>query len=204
MPCYAFEHCRPVAHPAAFVHPDATLIGDVWIGEGCYIAPLASLRGDFGRIRVGRGANVQDGCVLHSFPGHETLLEENAHIGHGAVVHSATVRRDALVGINAVILDYAEIGEEAIVAAHSLAPPRCVVPPRVLFAGAPGKVKRALSAENIAAKKAGTRAYQELAKRCLAGLRPTAPLTEDDLARAPLDWRLPFDATFNLHPDKKS
>lgn len=199
MPCYAFENIVPVVHPSAFVHPDAVLIGDVWIGANCYIAPLASLRGDFGRIRVQDGANVQDGCVLHGFPGHELLLEENAHIGHGAIIHTAVVRRDALVGMNSVVLDYAEVGEQAIIAANSTVPVRCQVPPRVLFAGSPGQVKRTLSDENIAAKKAGTEIYQQLARRSIAAVRDTAPLREVDAARARAhtDWDLPFDATFS-------
>ncbi|MCH9704796.1 MAG: transferase hexapeptide repeat family protein [Proteobacteria bacterium] len=198
MPCYTFENITPVIHPTAFVHPSAVLIGDVWIGKNCYIAPLASLRGDFGRIRVMDGANVQDCCVLHGFPEHEIRLEENAHIGHGAVIHTAIVRKDALVGINAVVLDYAEVGEQAIVAANSTVPNSYKVPPRVLFAGSPGQVKRELSAENIAAKKAGTLTYQQLAKRSIIGVRETTPLCTDDLQRPTTDWQLPFDASFNL------
>ena len=204
MPCYAFENIYPVVHPTAFVHPTAVLIGDVWVGKNCYIAPLASLRGDFGRIRVLEGANVQDCCVLHGFPEHELLLEENAHIGHSAVIHTAVVRRDALVGINAVVLDYAEVGEQAIVAANSTVPTGCKVPPRVLFAGSPGQVKRELSEENIAAKKAGTLIYQELAQRSRAGLREVQPVDNDELSRTKTNWQLSFDATFNLRPPAKS
>ncbi|HQW21546.1 MAG TPA: phenylacetic acid degradation protein PaaY, partial [Rhodocyclaceae bacterium] len=98
---YSIDGITPVVDPTAFVHPSAVLIGDVIVGPGAYIGPCASLRGDFGRIVVGTGVNVQDGCVMHCFPGCETLVEENGHIGHGAVLHGCIVRRNAMVGINA-------------------------------------------------------------------------------------------------------
>ena len=117
MPCYSIEGVVPVIDPSAYVHPTAVLIGDVIVGPDCYVGPCAVLRGDFGRIVLERGANVQDTCVLHGFPARDTVVEENGHIGHGAVLHSCIVRRDALVGMNAVVMDEAEIGEAAIVAA---------------------------------------------------------------------------------------
>ena len=111
MPCYSIEGVVPVVDPSAYVHPSAVLIGDVIIGPECYVGPCASLRGDFGRIVLERGANVQDTCVIHGFPQRDTVVEENGHIGHGAVLHSCVVRRDALVGMNAVVMDDAEVCE---------------------------------------------------------------------------------------------
>lgn len=107
MPCYEIDGLKPVVHPDAYVHPDAVLIGDVHIGPGVYVAPLASLRGDFGRLIVHAGANIQDCCVMHGFPGIDTVVEEDGHIGHGAILHGCRIRRNALVGMNAVIMDEA-------------------------------------------------------------------------------------------------
>ena len=114
---YELDGIRPVIDPSAFVHPEAVVIGDVIISAGCYIAPGAVLRGDFGRITVHKGANVQDNCVMHGFPGTGTVIEENGHVGHGAVIHGAVIERNALIGMNAVINDEAVIGSENIVAA---------------------------------------------------------------------------------------
>ena len=177
MPCYAIEGVVPVVDPTAYVHPSAVLIGDVIVGPDCYIGPCASLRGDFGRIVLHRGANVQDTCVVHGFPSADTIVEENGHIGHGAVLHSCVVRRDALVGMNAVVMDEAEIGEKAIVAASAFVRAGMKIPPRSLVAGVPAKVIRDLSDEEIAWKLEGTLTYQDLAKRCLAGMQEVRPLT---------------------------
>ena len=130
MPVYSLEGIVPVVDPSAFVHPQAVLIGDVVIGPRCYIGPGASLRGDLGRIVIGAGSNVQDNCVLHTFPGKEVLLEEDAHIGHGAVLHGCTIRRAALVGINAVVMDDVIVGEESLVGAASFVRAGFVVPNR--------------------------------------------------------------------------
>ena len=176
MPCYALEGLTPVVDASAFVHPTAVLIGDVIVGPGCYVGPCACLRGDFGRIVLERGANLQDTCVIHGFPKHDTLVEENGHIGHGAVLHSCIVRRDALVGMNAVVMDEAEVGEAAIVAACAFVPAGMKVPPGSLAAGVPAKVRRQLTAEEIAWKLEGTLTYQALAQRCRAGLEEVQPL----------------------------
>jgi len=170
MPCYAIEGVIPVVDPSAYVHPTAVLIGDVIIGPECYVGPAACLRGDFGRIVLERGANVQDTCVIHGFPAHDTVVEENGHIGHGAILHSCTVRRDALVGMNAVVMDDAEVGEQAIVAACAFVRAGMKIPPRSLVAGVPAKVMRELSAQEIAWKLEGTLTYQDLTKRCLASM----------------------------------
>lgn len=176
MPCYAIDDVVPVVDPSAFVHPTAVLIGDVILGPNCYVGPCASLRGDFGRIVIGPGANVQDSCVIHGFPKQDTLVEENGHIGHGAVLHSCVVRRGALVGINAVVMDDAEIGEQAVVAACTFVPVGMRVAPRSLVAGIPAKVLRTLRDEELPWYAEGTRAYHELTGRCLDSMRETRPL----------------------------
>ena len=184
MPCYSIDGIVPVIDPSAFVHPTAVLIGDVIVGPNCYVGPCASLRGDFGRIVLEAGANVQDTCVIHGFPKQDTVVEENGHIGHGAILHSCVVRRDALVGMNAVVMDEAEIGAQAIVAACALVPAGMQVPARSLVAGVPAKVIRTLKDEEVAWKLEGTRAYQALAQRSLASMREVEPLRQAEPGRA--------------------
>ncbi len=178
MPCYAIEGVIPVVDPSAYVHPTAVLIGDVHVGPNCYVGPLASLRGDFGRIVLHAGANVQDNCVMHGFPQHDTVVEENGHIGHGAVLHSCIVRRDALVGMNAVVMDEAEVGEQAVVAACAFVPAGMRVAPRTLVAGVPAKLLRSLRDEEIAWKLTGTQTYQDLTRRSLASLKEVQALAQ--------------------------
>lgn len=174
---YAIDGIVPVVDPSAYVHPSAVLIGDVIVGPGCYVGPCASLRGDFGRLILERGANLQDTCVMHGFPGTDTVVEEDGHIGHGAVLHGCRIGRNALVGMNAVIMDNAVIGEEAIVAASAFVKAGMEIPPRMLVAGMPAKVVRALTDEEIRWKGEGTATYQDLTRRCLATMVETAPLT---------------------------
>ncbi len=174
---YAIDGIVPVVDPSAYVHPSAVLIGDVIIGPECYVGPCASLRGDFGRLILERGANLQDTCVMHGFPGTDTVVEENGHIGHGAVLHGCRIRRNALVGMNAVIMDNAVIGESSIVAASAFVKAGAEIPPRVLVAGMPAKVIRDLSDEEIRWKGEGTATYQDLTRRSLATMVETAPLT---------------------------
>jgi phenylacetic acid degradation protein len=187
MPCYEIDGLRPVVHPTAFVHPDAVLIGDVIVGARCYVAPLASLRGDFGRIVLEDGSNVQDSCVMHGFPGTDTVVGENGHIGHGAVLHGCRVGRNALVGMNAVIMDNAVIGDSAIVAASAFVKAGMEIPPRMLAAGMPAKVLRELSEQELAWKADGTRTYQQLTERSLATLRPCTPLAAPEADRPRID-----------------
>ena len=130
------------------MHPTAVLIGDVIVGPGCYVGPAACLRGDFGRLEIRAGANVQDTCILHAYPGNETVVEEEGHIGHGAILHGCTVKRNALVGMNAVVNDNAVIGESAIVAALAFVKSDMIVPPRTLVAGIPARVLRLLTERN--------------------------------------------------------
>ena len=173
---FAIDGLVPVVDPSAYVHPSAVLIGDVIVGPGCYVGPGACLRGDFGRLILEAGANLQDTCVMHGFPGTDTVVEENGHIGHGAVLHGCRIGRNALIGMNAVIMDNAVVGEAAIVAACAFVKAGAEIPARHLAAGVPAKVVRELSEEEIAWKVAGTRTYQDLTKRCLATLVETAPL----------------------------
>jgi len=177
MTAYTLEGLIPVVDPSAFVHPRAVLIGDVIVGPGCYVAPGASLRGDYGRIVIGRGCNVQDNCVLHTFPGRVTLLEDDAHIGHGSVLHGCTIRRGALIGIGAIVMDDALVEEEAIVGAACFVPAKFTVPARTLVTGIPARVVRTLKSEELLWKAAGTREYQELAARCRASLKECEPLS---------------------------
>ena len=190
MPCYAIDGLVPVVDPSAYVHPSAVLIGDVHVGPGCYVGPGASLRADFGRIVLGEGANVQNNCVVHGFPFADTVVEEGGHIGHGAVLHACVVRRGALVGINAVVMDEAEIGEQAIVAACAFVPVGMKVPARWLVAGLPARNQRALSEREIAGKHEGTLIYQELTRRCLATMAQVHALATVE----PQRQRLPVPA----------
>lgn len=186
MPCYAIDGVTPVVHPSAHVHPTAVLIGDVIVGPGCYIGPCASLRGDFGRIVLHEGVNVQDTCVIHGFPASETVVETNGHIGHGAVLHGCTVRHDALVGMNAVVMDEAEVGAWSIVAACAFVRAGLKLPEKSLIAGLPAKVARPLSEDEMRWKLEGTQTYQELTRRCQASLVEVAPLAEIEADRPTL------------------
>ncbi|MBK9608542.1 MAG: transferase hexapeptide repeat family protein [Betaproteobacteria bacterium] len=191
---FAIDGVTPVVDPSSYVHPSAVLIGDVVIGSNCYIGPGACLRGDFGRILIGDGANVQDNCIMHGFPGTDTIVEENGHIGHGAILHGCRVRRGALIGMNSVVNDNADIGEAAIVAALSFVKAEMVVPPRMLAAGSPARILRALTAVEMAWKAEGTRSYQDLTLRCLATMRETVALAapEPDRKRLQLPELLPL------------
>ena len=191
---WSINGVTPVVDPSAFVHPSAVLIGDVLVGAGCYIGPAASLRGDFGRIDVRAGANIQDSCVMHGFPGTDTIVEEEGHIGHGAILHGCVVQRGALIGMNAVVNDNAVIGELAIVAAMAFVKAGMIVPPRTLVAGVPAKVVRALTEQEIAWKIEGTQSYQDLAKRSLATMVEAEALAapEPDRKRIDLPELLPL------------
>jgi phenylacetic acid degradation protein len=197
---YSIDGLTPVVHPDAYVHPSAVLIGDVHVGAGVYIGPLASLRGDFGRLVIEAGANIQDCCVLHGFPESDTVIEQDGHIGHGAIIHSARICRNAMVGMNAVVNDNAIVGESAFVAAMAFVKAGMQVPPRTLVAGVPAKVMRELSADELAWKLDATRAYQNLARRCLASLFETAALTaaEPGRKRLSLSEVLPLAAWKNM------
>ncbi len=183
MTCYSIDGLTPVVHPTAYVHPSAVLIGDVIVGPHCYVGPLAALRGDFGRIVLEEGANLQDTCVMHGFPASDTVVERNGHVGHGAVLHGCVVGEDALIGMNAVILDNARIAPRCIVSAGALVKAGFECEAQSLVLGSPAKVTRRLSDDEVAWKQTGTRAYQQLTRRCLETLHECAPLTEIEAGR---------------------
>ena len=183
MPTYSIEGVTPVVAPSAYVHPSAVLIGDVIVGPGCYVGPCASLRGDLGRIVLEEGANLQDTCVMHGFPGGDTVIACAGHVSHGAVLHGCRIGRNVMIGINAVIMDEAIIGESSIVAALSYVKPGFSAPPRSVLAGIPAIVKRELSETELAWKREATATYQRLAERCREDLTLTEPLTQVEAAR---------------------
>ena len=184
---YAIDGIVPVVHPSAFVHESAVLIGDVHVGPGAYIGPCACLRGDFGRIVVEEGANVQDTCMLHGFPGRDTVVGRGATIGHGAVLHGCEVGPGALVGMNAVVNDYAEVGEDAVVAALAFVRAQAKVPARALAVGIPAKVLRDASPDELRWKRENAALYQALARRSAATMRPAEALTEPEPGRRRID-----------------
>ena len=194
MTCYSLDGLTPVVDPTAYVHPSAVLIGDVIIGPHCYVGPLASLRGDFGRIVLEEGANLQDTCVMHGFPDSDTVVERNGHIGHGAVLHGCRIGTDALVGMNAVVMDGAVIGENSIVGAAAFVKAKAEMPANHLIIGSPAKAIRELSEQELAWKQQGTREYQVLVERCKLTMHQVEPLREVEPERK----RLTFDE--NLRP----
>ena len=180
---YSWDGIVPVIDPAAFVHPEAVVIGDVIVGPGVYVGPCAVLRGDFGRITLHAGSNVQETCVVHSFPSKDVVVEELGHIGHGAVLHGCHVGRNVLVGMNAVVMDEAVVGENSIIAAMAFVKAGARIPPNSLAVGSPAKVVRELSEDEIAWKRQGTGVYQQLAVEAKAKLAPAVALTEMEPGR---------------------
>jgi phenylacetic acid degradation protein len=175
---YEFEGMRPVVHESAFVHPNATVIGNVVIGRDVYVGPGAALRGDFGGIVIEDGCNVQETCVIHSFPGVTVLLESGAHIGHGAVIHGAHIGKNVLVGMSAVVMDRATVGAGSIVGALTFIPADMQVPERKVVVGNPARILKDVSDEMLEWKTDGTRLYQQLPGRLHATLVPCEPLRE--------------------------
>jgi len=187
MPCYRLEGVTPVVDPSAYVHPTAVLIGDVIVGPRCYVGPGAVMRGDFGQLVLEEGANLQDTCVMHGFPGCVTKVERDGHIGHGAVLHGCVIGRDAMVGMNAVVMDNAVIGERSIVAAAAFVKAGFECSPQSLVLGSPAQVKRSLSDDEVAWKQQGTREYQRLVTRCREQMEECQPLTEREAGRPSLE-----------------
>jgi phenylacetic acid degradation protein len=184
---YSIDGITPVVHPSAFVHPSAVLIGDVIVAARAYIGPCACLRGDFGRIVVEEGANIQDTCMLHGFPGKDTVVGAESTIGHGAVLHGCVVQRGALVGMNCVINDNAEVGEDAVVAALAFVKAEDRIPARALAIGIPAKVVRALSVQELRWKKDNAHLYQQLAVRSAQTMTQVEALTEQEPNRKRVD-----------------
>lgn len=175
---YSFKGFVPVVHPSAFVHPQAAVTGNVIIGKDVYIGPGAALRGDWGGIVIEDGCNVQENCTIHMFPGVTVLLKEGAHIGHGAIIHGATIGRNVMVGMNAVVMDEVEIGDECIIGALSFINANTQIPPRSLVVGNPGKIIKQVSDDMIEWKTKGTQLYQSLPADCYETLKACEPLQE--------------------------
>lgn len=180
---YSFDGVVPVIDPTAFVHPGAVVIGDVIIGPGVYVAPCASLRGDLGRIIIGAGSNIQDTVVVHGFPNTDTLIEENGHIGHGAIVHACTLRRNVLVGMNAVVMDFSEVGESSIISASAFVAAKSVIPEKSLVVGVPARVVRALTGDELAWKLQATATYHQLCLDSRRSMVPCTPLSAPEEGR---------------------
>ena len=175
---YAFGEWVPVVHASAYVHPQAVVTGNVVIGKDVYIGPGAMLRGDWGAIHIADGCNVQENCVIHMFPGFAVHLEEGAHIGHGAIIHGATIGRNCLVGMNSVIMDRVELGEGCIVGALTLITEGTKIPPRSVVVGQPGKIIREVTDEMMRWKTEGTELYQRLPAEMHSVARSCEPLRE--------------------------
>ena len=175
---YEFQGYRPVVHESSFVHPLAAVTGNVIIGKDCYIGPGAAIRGDWGQIILEDGVNVQENCTVHMFPGKSITLKESAHIGHGAIIHGAQIGRNVLVGMNTVIMDDAQIGDECIIGAMSFIKAETRIPERSLVVGNPAKVVKQVSDEMIAWKTRGTQLYQKLPSECHETLKEVEPLRE--------------------------
>jgi phenylacetic acid degradation protein/carnitine operon protein CaiE len=175
---YSFNNLIPVIHESSFVHPLAALTGNVIIGKDCYIGPGAALRGDWGKIIIEDGCNVQENCIIHMFPGVTVLLKPGAHIGHGAIIHGATIGKNCLVGMNAVIMDNVELGDECIVGALTFIKQDEKIPARSLVAGNPGKIIKQVTDEMLAWKTEGTKLYQSLPKEMFESWKECKPLRE--------------------------
>jgi len=180
---YSFKGFKPVIHPSSYIHPNATITGNVIIGKDVYIGPGAAIRGDWGRIEIGDGCNVQENCTIHMFPGKTVVLEPSAHVGHGAIIHGAHLGENCLIGMNAVIMDDAVIGKECIVGALTFVNANTRIPDRSLVVGNPGKIIKEVSDEMIAWKTKGTALYQALPAELRESLQPTEPLTEEEADR---------------------
>jgi len=173
---FEFNGYVPVIDRTAFIHPNATVTGNVTIGRDVYIGPGAAVRGDWGEIIIEDGCNVQENCTIHMFPGTTVLLKEGAHIGHGAIIHGGTIGKNALVGMNSVIMDNCIIGDECIIGALTFVPADTIIENRKVVVGNPGKVVKDVSNEMIAWKTEGTKLYQKLPKECHQTLKACEPL----------------------------
>lgn len=175
---YSFNNYIPVIHESAFIHPQAAVTGNVIIGKNVYIGPGAAIRGDWGAILIEDGCNVQENCTIHMFPGVTVLLKEGAHIGHGAIVHGATIGKNCLVGMNSVIMDNVQLGDESVVGALSFIRADEIIPARSVVVGNPAKVIKEVTDEMLAWKTEGTALYQKLPDEMRNGWQPCEPLRE--------------------------
>ena len=182
---FEFNGYKPVVHKSAFIHPNATVTGNVIIGNDVYIGPSAAIRGDWGEIVLEDGCNVQENCTLHMFPGVSITLHKGAHVGHGAIVHGANVGPNSLIGMNAVLMDNVEIGADCIIGALAFVADGMIVPDRKIVIGNPAKIVKDVTDEMIAWKSEGTALYQALPKELYETLKPCEPLREVPPGRKP-------------------
>jgi phenylacetic acid degradation protein len=180
---YAFKGFIPVVPNSSFVHPQACVTGNVILGENVYIGPGAALRGDWGKIEIQDGCNVQENCTLHMFPGQSVVLQAGAHIGHGAIIHGASIGKNCLIGMNSVIMDEVVMGDECIVGALSFVAANMQIPSRSLLVGNPAKIIKTVSDEMIAWKTKGTQLYQALPAEMQQYWQACEPLTSIDANR---------------------
>ena len=180
---YEFNGYKPVIHKSSFVHKEATIIGNVIIGKNVYIGPGASLRGDWGQITIEDGCNVQDNCIIHIFPGKDVVLQENAHIGHGAIIHGANIGKNSMVGMNTVVMDDANVGDECIVGALCFVKGEMQIPNRKIVVGNPAIIKGDVSDQMLNWKSKGTELYQELPEECRTLMNECQPLSEIEIDR---------------------
>lgn len=180
---YSFKGFIPVIHESSFIHPQASVTGNVIIGKDCYVGPGAAIRGDWGEIVIEDGCNVQENCTIHMFPGKTIVLKAGAHIGHGAIIHGANIGVNCLVGMNAVLMDDADLGDESIVGALAFVKAGMKIPPRSLLVGNPAEIIRTVSDEMRDWKTKGTQLYQKLPADCFESLKVVDPLRELPLNR---------------------
>ncbi|HBX65939.1 MAG: gamma carbonic anhydrase family protein [Balneola sp.] len=178
MAIYEFNSYKPVVHKSAFVHPQAAVTGNVIIGKDVYIGPGAAIRGDWGKIVIKDGCNVQENCTIHMFPGVTVTLEESAHVGHGAIIHGAHLGKNCLIGMNAVIMDNVIIGKESIVGALAFVPEGMEIPERKVVVGNPAKIIKDVTDEMASWKSKGTELYRQLPGELHETLKECEPLRE--------------------------
>lgn len=180
---YEFKGFKPVVSPSSFIHPNASVTGNVIIGKDVYVGPGAAIRGDWGAIVIEDGCNIQENCTVHMFPGITVILKEGSHIGHGAIIHGAVIGRNCLVGMNSVIMDNAELGDECVVGALSLVKADEKIPPRSLLVGNPARIIRTVSEEMVKWKTEGTALYRRLPAEMHESWKPCEPLSEVEANR---------------------
>ncbi|MBK7232827.1 MAG: transferase hexapeptide repeat family protein [Saprospiraceae bacterium] len=194
---YQFKNFKPYIHPSSFVHPLAAVTGCVKIGANVYIGPFAAIRGDFGEIIIEDGCNIQEHVMIHMFPGITVRLDQNVHVGHGAIIHGAHIESDCLIGMNSVIMDDSKIGSESIIGALSFIKEGSIYDKRSLIVGNPAKVIKQVSDEMLDWKKKGTNLYQLLAAECLSDLQEVDPYTH-----LPENWETPTGEFLNWKKQK--
>ena len=175
---FKFNGFCPVVHKSAFIHPNACVTGNVIIGKDVYVGPGAALRGDWGQIIIEDGCNIQENCTIHMFPGTTVLLKKAAHIGHGAIIHGATIGENVLVGMNSVVMDDANVGAGSVIGALCFVPAKMNIPERSVVVGNPAKIVKEVSDEMLEWKTKGTQLYQSLPQEMRDYWEPCEPLRE--------------------------